>query len=99
MALLWLLGTIYATIPAFWLVLHPFANYWRRRRNPFPALLSIWLAIILLVLWLTWPWHHERLYTTLFAWILAVLLFACAVLIYRRAGHGLTRDALIGRTE
>ncbi len=98
--IVWIVGIIYATIPAFWIAVHPFVHYWRsRRRNPFPLLLTIWLAMIMAGVLLTWPWHERRLYTTPLAWIPAALLFACAIFIYRRTGRAFGRDNLIGLTE
>ena len=98
--ILWVFGIIYATIPAFWMAVHPFAGYWRaRKRNPFPILGLIWLAIILGGVVITLPWHKQQLYTVPLLWIPAALLFACALFIYRRAGRIFGRDILIGRTE
>ncbi len=96
---LWVLGVIYATIPAFWMAVHSFAGYWRARKgNPFPFLGLIWLAMILAAVFITRPWHTQRLYTTPLSWIPAALLFLCAAFLYRRIGS-FGRNNLIGRTE
>jgi hypothetical protein len=29
----WIAGIVYSTIPAFWLVVHPFARFWREKRQ------------------------------------------------------------------
>jgi protein-S-isoprenylcysteine O-methyltransferase Ste14 len=96
---LWVLGVIYATIPAFWMAVHPFASYWRTRKRPFPILGLIWIAIILAVVFLTKPWHEQRFYVNPWAGIPAAILFAFAILIYRSTGRSFGRDNLIGRTE
>lgn len=100
LTLVWLLGAVYATIPAFWIAVHPFVGRWRaRKKNPFPALVTIWVAMIVAALLLTWPLHQLRIYSTAFALIPAAFLFAGAILIYRRSGRAFGRDHLIGRTE
>jgi protein-S-isoprenylcysteine O-methyltransferase Ste14 len=100
LTLVWLFGAVYATIPAFWIAVHPFVGRWRaRNRNPFPALLAIWVALIAAVLLCTFPLLGLRLYSTPLALIPAAFLFASAILIYRRSGRTFGRDNLIGRTE
>jgi protein-S-isoprenylcysteine O-methyltransferase Ste14 len=95
-----LLGAVYATIPAFWIAVHPFAGRWRaRNRNPFPALITIWVGMIAAALLLTWPLRELRIYSTALALIPAAVLFAGAIFIYRRSGRAFGRDNLIGRTE
>ena len=98
--ILWVFGIIYATIPAFWMAVHPFAAYWRaRKRNPFSILLLMWASIILVGVAITRPWHNQQLYSTPFVWIPAALLFACALFIYRRSGRIFGLKNFIGRTE
>ena len=100
MVLIWVAGVIYATIPIFWLIIHPFAGFWRRRQhNPLPSLAFIWAVVIFLGLFITRPWHNHRLYTTPLAWIPAAMLFVSAILVYRRSGHGFGLGTLIGRAE
>ena len=100
LTLAWLLGAVYATIPAFWIAVHPFVRRWRARtRNSFPALMAIWLAMIVTALLLTWSLRELRVYSTLLALIPAALFFVGAIYIYRRSGRGFGRDNLIGRTE
>src|SRR5258708_14774300 len=45
----WLACVVYSTIPAFWLMIHPFAEHWRarhlsHRRSPYALLVPMWLA-------------------------------------------------------
>jgi hypothetical protein len=38
----WLACVVHSTIPAFWLMIHPFADRWRaRRRSPYRVLLPV----------------------------------------------------------
>ena len=42
----WIACVIYSTIPAFWLLIHPRAEFWRsRRRSPYRILLPVWIAM------------------------------------------------------
>jgi len=100
LTLVWLLGAVYATIPTFWIAVHPFAGRWRaQNKNPFPPLMAIWLAMVITALLLTWPWRELRLYSTPLALIPAAVFFAGAIFIYRRSGRAFGRNNLIGRTE
>ena len=91
---------MYSTIPAFWLVVHPNADYWRsRRKNPFRILLPAWLAMWAAMAAITWPWHHIRFHQTLKAWIPAGILFVLGVFIYVRAMRGFSGSQLRGLPE
>jgi len=71
----WLVSVLYSSIPLFWFVIHPFADFWRRMsRSPYLLLLPIWAAIISALAWATWPWHSERLYSSPWMWAPAALL-------------------------
>lgn len=95
----WIIVIIYATIPLFWLVIHPFADRWRRSGiNPRALLAGTWLFIILATLLLTAPWREERLYTTPWAWLGGAIFFVAGAAMYTRIGHFGVNN-LIGRTE
>jgi hypothetical protein len=54
----WIVCGIYATIPAFWLIIHPFADFWRKRyRAPLKVLVFIWISLWLVVWFATAPWR------------------------------------------
>lgn len=96
----WSIASIYATIPVFWLAVHPFAAAWRARRGKiYPLLGLIWLAQIILLLVLSAPWRHRLLYDTPWSWLAAVLFFVLGVRTYRAISKGFGRDRLIGRNE
>src|SRR5580692_10834411 len=46
----WIACVIYATIPSFWLLIHPRVEFWRSRpRSPYRILLPAWIAMWLLL--------------------------------------------------
>ena len=66
---------IYATIPSFWLVIHPGANYWRLRKgSPYRFLAPLWIAMWIVLGALTAPWRAAVLYPTAWTWLPAALL-------------------------
>lgn len=96
----WIAGCVYGTIPLFWLAIHPRVNYWRsRRRSPYRVLMPLWVAMWVIAGAVTFPWRHTRLYTTPLAWILAAVLFACGLYLYRQSRRGFTGAQLGGRPE
>ncbi|MGE5322161.1 MAG: methyltransferase family protein [Actinomycetota bacterium] len=95
----WMIAVIYSSIPLFWFAIHPFAGRWRRmQRSPYRALLPLWMLMIVLLGWITWPWHEQRLYSTPWMWFPALLLFVYGFRAYRRVfaefgGHKLAGEA------
>lgn len=82
----WVACVIYATIPSFWLLIHPHAAFWRSRlRNPYRVLIPAWVAMWIVVGLATAPWRNVALYTIPWIWIPAILLFAIGIWIYSRA--------------
>jgi hypothetical protein len=42
----WLACVVYATIPSFWLMIHPRVHYWRSRQgSPYRLLIPFWIAM------------------------------------------------------
>ncbi len=96
----WVVAAVYATIPSFWLVIHPFSRHWRaRHRSPYKIFLLFWLLAILLLLGATAPWRHLRLYATSWALLPAIALALVSLFIYSRAGRSFNFSRLIGRPE
>ena len=97
--LAWVIGSVYATIPALWLLIHPFVGYWRTRKGPVMGLIGlVWLGLIAITLVLTFRWREAQIYTTWWSWLLWSLLFAVGVGIYRKLGSfGFAR--VIGQAE
>ena len=96
----WIVGCWYATIPAFWLAIHPFAGYWRTwRRSPYWVLLPFWLLIIGAAIVLTLPWFGIKLYETPWSWLPAAALFAGAISVYHGARGHISNHQVMGRAE
>ena len=99
LALAWFAGTVYATIPSFWLIVHPFAERLRARRSPYLIIIPSWFAMMAVVYLLTWPWREAVLYHAPGAWLAAGLLFATAIFIYQRSHLNFSRSQVVGRSE
>jgi protein-S-isoprenylcysteine O-methyltransferase Ste14 len=96
----WLICIVYSTIPLFWLLIHPRAEYWRSRtKSPYRVLLPVWLALWLLFGIATWHWRRVELYSSRWPWVPAVLLFAIGVWLYVRAGAHFSWEQLGGLPE
>jgi protein-S-isoprenylcysteine O-methyltransferase Ste14 len=80
----WIFCVLYSTIPAFWLLIHPRAEYWRsRRRSPYKILLPVWVGVWILFATITAPWRHVALYQNKWTWIPAAVLFCAGLILYR----------------
>ena len=99
LTLAWFVGTIYATIPLFWLIVHPFADFLRVRRSRYYVIIPSWFVMMAVVYSMTWPWREAVLYHAPVAWLAAVLLFAAAIVIYHRSHLDLSHIRVIGRSE
>jgi protein-S-isoprenylcysteine O-methyltransferase Ste14 len=96
----WLISLVYATIPAFWLVIHPFAERWRaRRRSPYYIVLPNWGICIAIAGLITQPWRHVLIYNARWTWIPAIIFFGIGFSLYRSARRGFTSAQLAGRPE
>jgi len=96
----WLACAVYSTIPAFWLMIHPFAERWRsRRRSPYWVLIPVWVLMWVVVALATRPWRHVAIYKTGWTWIPAALLFAAGIILYAKSGCGLSAGQLGGVPE
>jgi protein-S-isoprenylcysteine O-methyltransferase Ste14 len=96
----WLVCVVYSTIPAFWLAIHPYAEFWRSRsRSPYRVLLPLWLLMWIAVGLITAHWREVELYSVRWTWIPAAVLFVVGVLIYRHAGRSFSGRQLGGVPE
>jgi protein-S-isoprenylcysteine O-methyltransferase Ste14 len=99
----WLACVVYSTIPAFWLMIHPFAERWRARRlsyhrSPYLVLLPAWVAMWLVVAVVTRPWRDVLLYRD-WAWWAAAVLFTCGLYVYSQSGKNFSANQLAGLPE
>jgi protein-S-isoprenylcysteine O-methyltransferase Ste14 len=98
--LAWALALVYATIPLYWLLVHPFTRYWSRRGfSPLKLLIPVWISMWIVAGLLTWPWLDNVLYASWLSWIPGAALIISAVLIYRRAKLDLSEQQVIGLAE
>jgi protein-S-isoprenylcysteine O-methyltransferase Ste14 len=96
----WLACAVYSTIPAFWLMIHPFAERWRsRRRSPYRLLVPLWIAMWIVMALITRPWHRITIYQTIGSWVPAILLFAAGIFLYSKSGKTFTAEQLGGLPE
>jgi len=96
----WIACVVYSTIPSFWLLIHPRADYWRsRKRSPYFVLLPVWIAMWIVLGLLTLRWRHAALYTTPWTWIPAILLFSIGLWIYSHSGKHFSTAQLSGLPE
>jgi len=72
LTLAWLVGTIYATIPLFWLIIHPCAERLRARRSQHHIIIPAWFGMMAVVYFMTWPWREAVLYHAPATWLAAV---------------------------
>lgn len=96
----WLAAVVYSSIPSFWLVIHPQADYWRaRQKSPYRVLLPAWVGMWIALALLTRPWRRVHIYETNWSWAVAALLFAMGIYIYSQARRQFTATLLSGRPE
>src|SRR5690348_6144505 len=88
LTLAWFVGTIYATIPLFSLVVRWFGKRWRGRESPLQIVIPSWFIMIAGIYFMTWPWNKAALWRSPVAWLFAMLLFGMALSIYQRSRRG-----------
>ena len=86
----WIACVVYSTIPAFWLLIHPRAEYWRsRQRSPYRILVPLWIGMWAAVAAITYRWRDVPAYENNWTWILAAALFGVGELLLRSAAVGI----------
>ncbi|HYM75263.1 MAG TPA: methyltransferase [Candidatus Dormibacteraeota bacterium] len=96
----WLACVVYSTIPSFWLMVHPRAHRWRARvRSPFRVLVPAWITMWIGIGAITGHWRNVAIYSTPWAWLPALLLFAIGISLYFRAGAHFSLAQLGGLPE
>jgi len=96
----WIVCVMYATIPLFWLMIHPRADYWRTRPgSPYGVLVPAWMGMWVGLGVLTAPWRSRALYGWAGSWMPAGLLLALGFWIYRQAGAHFSWAQLGGLPE
>jgi protein-S-isoprenylcysteine O-methyltransferase Ste14 len=96
----WLACVIYATIPPFWLMIHPRVEYWRSRQgSPYRVLVPLWIGMWVVLGLITTPWRDLSLYKTAWTWVPAALLLATGLWVYQCSGAGFSPAQLGGVPE
>lgn len=96
----WIVCSIYATIPAFWLMVHPFIAYWRSgRRNPYSVLTPAWVVMWVIAAIASAPWRHTLLYDAPSARLLAIPCWCVTAYIYFGGQRHFSINKIIGRHE
>ncbi len=94
----WIAALIYATVPAYWLLVHPLVGFWRRRGATLKGVGPLWMLLWVLAGAVTYHWLWRFFYRT--PWSLAALVLVAAGLsIYRHARQEFSADQVLGRAE
>jgi len=97
--LAWLACAVYATIPFFWLMVHPYAEFWRKLRAPYRAIAPLWVVMWFVFAAVTGRWRHVALYSSSWGWLGAAALFTAGFWIYARSGRHFSLRQLGGLPE
>lgn len=96
----WWFCIVYASIPLFWIAIHPFASYWRsRRRSPYRILLPLWAAIWVLLALITYRWRGLALYRNSWSWLPGLGLILLGFWLYFASTRGFTGKYVSGMAE
>jgi protein-S-isoprenylcysteine O-methyltransferase Ste14 len=96
----WILCIVYASIPLFWLAIHPFAGRWRaRQRSPYRVLLPGWAAAWILLALFTFRWRDRLLYQSRWSWVPGIISFLCGVWLYYKSTRSFSRRQVSGMAE
>ena len=95
----WALGCVYSTVPAYWFLVHPLADFWRRRKVSLKRVGPAWPLMWVVAGAITARWRHEVLYHQPLTWIPGVALIVCAMYVYAHARRGFSTDQVLGRSE
>lgn len=98
--LAWLACGIYSTIPFFWLLIHPFADWWRAKlRAPLKVMGPVWVVQWVIAWAISAPWRHDMLLHVRWLWLLALPMWAVTVYIYFGGKRHFSLMQVIGRNE
>jgi protein-S-isoprenylcysteine O-methyltransferase Ste14 len=95
----WLTCGIYATIPSYWMMVHPFAARWRTARYKLTLLGPLWIGMWCVAWAASYAWRDALIYDASRMWMASLLLWVVTVFMYVNALRGLTLKRVIGRHE
>ena len=92
--------SVYGTIPLFWIVVHPFADRWRKRgRRAYLVILPEWGGFIAIAFLILWPFRFAHFYVSWFAWPPAAMFFLLGFSIYSAALRSFHHTQVSGLAE
>ena len=68
-------------------------------RSPYVLLVPAWMVMWAIAALVSWPWRQVVLYSPLWAWAPAALLFAAGIVLYAKSGKGFSARQLGGLPE
>lgn len=96
----WMACVVYATVPAFWLLVHARVERWRRWQiSPYFALIPVWMAMWVALIAITWRFKNFYFYSSPWAWLPAAGLFSLGAWTYLKAGAAFSLKQLSGVPE
>ncbi len=95
----WIACGIYATIPAYWMMVHPFAERWRTARYRLTLLGPLWIVLWCIAWAASYRWRDVLLYHHAGTWVAAPLLWGISVFMYVHSARELSFMRLIGQHE
>ena len=95
----WLVCGVYSTIPAYWMMVHPFAERWRAMRHKLKLLAPLWVLMWCVAWAASYPWRNVALYHNAGTLVAAPLLWAESIFMYVNGGRELSFMRLIGQDE
>lgn len=94
------IGSVYATIPLFWLCVHPLIERWRSAgRRAYFALMPLWALFAFIAFAAGWRFRHLHLYTGIVPWAPAVLFLLMGFVLYQAGRQSFGRARIIGLAE
>lgn len=99
----WIACCIYASVPSFWLVIHPRAEKWRERKRlrqgVYKILVPMWMGMWVVAFAISYPWRDMVVYRWRWSWLIGVCLIAAGIFLYAKARHGFSPLQLSGHHE
>jgi hypothetical protein len=96
----WWCCILYASVPLFWLMIHPRVEYWRGwAKSPYRVLLPAWVGSWIALGLVTAPWRDLVLYDDIRAWWPAGMLLGCGLGIYVAAAGRFGKAQVSGMAE
>lgn len=94
-----MIAGIYATIPAFWMLVHPFAEHWRHKAYGVKWLAPWWVLLWLVAWACEYPFRDSVLYQLKWTWLISAALWTITVIVYSASAKAFTLGRIIGRHE